>query len=66
MTENVKQALADLVHTLPDDCTWDDVMYRIYVKQKIATGIQAAENGEVIAHDEVFAEFEDNDSNSVD
>ena len=56
MPENIKQALSEMLQTLPDDCTWDDVMYQIYVRQKIADGLAAAESGNVVDHDEVFAE----------
>ena len=66
MAENIKQALTEMLETLPDDCTWDDVMYQITVRQKIAVGLAAAESGNVVDHDEVFAEFEDNDSHPVD
>ena len=66
MAENIKQALTEMLETLPDDCTWDDVMYQIYVRQKIADGLAAAESGNVVDHDEVFAEFEDNDSHPMD
>ena len=66
MSENIKQALTEMLETLPDDCTWDDVMYQITVRQKIADGLAAAESGNVVDHDEVFAEFEDNDSHPVD
>ena len=31
----IKEALLELAAKLPEDCTWDDVMYRIYVLQKI-------------------------------
>jgi predicted transcriptional regulator len=56
MAENIKQALSEMLQTLPDGCTWNDVMYRIYVRQKIANGLAAAESGNVVDHDEVFAE----------
>ena len=34
----VKEEVQRLVETLPDDATWDTVMYEIYVRQKIAMG----------------------------
>lgn len=56
---NVREELLKLAERLPYDCTWDDVMYWIYVRQKIEEGIRDAEEGRVIPHEEVFAEFED-------
>jgi predicted transcriptional regulator len=54
----VKEALLELAKDLPNECTWDDVMYRIYVRQKIEAGLRDAEEGRLIPHDEVFKEFE--------
>jgi predicted transcriptional regulator len=59
---NVKQALMELTKSLPDDCTWDDVMYRIYVRQKIENAMKEADAGNLIDHEEVFKEFEDEHS----
>jgi predicted transcriptional regulator len=53
----VKEAVLELAKRLPDECTWDDVMYRIYVRQKIEAGIKDAHEGRVVPHDEVFEEF---------
>ncbi len=38
----VKEEAAQLVERLSDHATWDDLMYRIYVHQKAATGQQPA------------------------
>jgi len=47
-----KQAL-EMIRKLPDKATWDDIMYEIYVRKKIARGIEAADDGRVIQHEEV-------------
>ena len=57
MTKNVKQALVDFVHQLPEECSWDDVMQLAYVRQKIERGLQDEEEGRLVSHDEVFEEF---------
>jgi predicted transcriptional regulator len=54
----VKESLVELVQRLPEECTWDDVMYQIYVRQKIEESIQEADEGKLIPHEEVFREFE--------
>lgn len=54
----VKQAVLELAKALPDECTWDDVMYRIYVRQKIEAGLNDAEEGRLFSHEEVFKEFQ--------
>lgn len=66
MPNSVKAALAEMIDHLPDDCTWDDAMYQLYVRQKINDGMRAADEGRLIDHDEVFAEFKADDAASVD
>jgi predicted transcriptional regulator len=54
---SVKQNVLEIAAQLPDDCTWDDAMYQLYVRSKIEQGIGDAEAGRVSDHDEVFEEF---------
>jgi predicted transcriptional regulator len=54
----IKEAVLELARRLPDECTWDDVMYQIYVRQKIEAGIKDADEGRTVSHEEVFEEFE--------
>jgi hypothetical protein len=53
----VKQEAKRLVDELPDDATWDDLMYTIYVRQSIEAGIRDADAGRVLSVDEVRARF---------
>jgi predicted transcriptional regulator len=55
---SVKEAVLELVKNLPDECTWEDVMYRIYVRKKIEAGLDDVAAGRETDHDEVFKEFE--------
>jgi hypothetical protein len=41
---DVKAAARETLELLPDDTTWDDVIYRMYVRQKIEAGLAAAGN----------------------
>lgn len=59
VTQTVKQTVLDLVQKLPEECTWDDVMYEIYVRQKIEAGLRDVEEGRTTPHEEVFKEFEE-------
>ena len=54
----VKESVLEVAARLPDGCTWDDVMYQLYVRQKIEAGIQDADAGRTTPHDEVFKEYE--------
>jgi predicted transcriptional regulator len=42
---------------VPEKATWDDIMYEIYVRKKIAEGIKDADEGRVIPHEEVKKRF---------
>jgi hypothetical protein len=54
---NVKQAVLELAQRLPEECTWDEVMYQIYVRQKIEAGLKDVEEGRTVTHKEVFEEY---------
>jgi len=56
-----KQAALELLNKLPDECTWDDIMSELFVRQKIEAGIADADAGHVVSHEEVFAELSRDD-----
>ena len=56
-----KQAALELLNKLPDECTWDDIMSELFVRQKIEAGIADADAGRVVSHEEVFAELSRDD-----
>jgi predicted transcriptional regulator len=49
----VKEEAKKLIDKLPDNATWDDIMYELYVKKKITAGLKAAEEGRAVSHEEV-------------
>jgi predicted transcriptional regulator len=53
----VKKQALEMMKKLPKQSTWDDIMYEIYVRKKIETGIQAADEGKVVPHDAVKKRF---------
>lgn len=54
---SVKEAAQAIIDQLPDEATWDDLMYELYVKQKIETGLADIEAGRTVAHEDVKAEL---------
>jgi hypothetical protein len=44
-TRNIKQEAHKLVENLPEDATWEDLMYEIYVRQAIDAGLDDCEAG---------------------
>ena len=59
---SVKEAARDVIERLRDDATWDDLMYELYVKQKIEQGIADVEAQRVVPHERVRTELLDRDS----
>jgi len=53
----IKESLLEIARLLPEQCTWDEVMYQIYVRQKIDAGLRDLDEGRSVDHDEVFDEF---------
>ncbi len=54
---NVKQQVHELVDHLPDDATWDDVMYRIAVRRSIEIGLRESETGQGVDTKTLRKEF---------
>ena len=48
-----KQAAKDLIEHLPDQASWNDIMYELYVKQKIEAGLKSVAEGRTVPHEEV-------------
>ncbi|MBC7369620.1 MAG: hypothetical protein H7343_22860 [Undibacterium sp.] len=53
----VKTEAIKLVRGLPASSTWDDLMYRIYVRQKIEAGLADFRSGRVHTHASIRKEF---------
>jgi predicted transcriptional regulator len=52
MPVTAKQLLRDAVEQLPDDATVEDAMDRLYFLSKVARGLEAADRGDVVSHEE--------------
>lgn len=57
LSGRIKTEAHRLIDALPDDATWDDIMYRVYVRQCIDAGIEDADAGRVVDVDEVRRRF---------
>jgi len=53
-----KQEAIRLICSLPDKSTLEDIMYALYVRDKIDSGLMAIEGGRVLAHEDVKKRFE--------
>ncbi len=54
---NIRVEAQNLLKDIPEDATWDDLMYRIYVRQAIEAGIKDSDAGRTIDVKEVRARF---------
>jgi predicted transcriptional regulator len=54
---DIKSDAHRLIDALPSDATWDDVIYRIFVRQRIEAGIADADAGRVVDVEEVRRRF---------
>jgi len=54
---SVKQEAKKLLDHLLEEASWDDIMYRFYVRQKYERGIAAADLGDGMMHHEVTKLF---------
>ena len=55
--QSIKEQAHQLLDNLPDSATWDDVMYRIYVRQAIEAGVKDSDAGRTIDVKEVRKRF---------
>jgi hypothetical protein len=53
----VKDTVREMLDRLPDDCSFDDVLYHVYVLQKFADGARAEREGRLVPHEQVFREL---------
>ena len=55
--KDIKAAVLELVDDLPKDATWEDVMYRVYVREAIEAGRRDAAEGRLVDVGEVRRRF---------
>lgn len=53
----LKENARKIIDQLPEDATIDDLMYELYINEKIQNGLDALEKGEIVSHEEVKKRF---------
>jgi predicted transcriptional regulator len=48
-----KEDVRQLLDTLPEEASFEDIQYHIYVQQAVRRGIEAADRGELVDQDEI-------------
>jgi hypothetical protein len=55
--QELKNQTEKIIENLPEESNWEDLMYRIYVRQKIELGITDGKAGRVRTTEEIRKEF---------
>jgi len=48
----IKQEAIDCIRTLPDTADWNDILYSLYVIQKVSKGLKEAKEGKGVTTEE--------------
>ncbi len=48
-----KEEVRELLENLPEDASYEDIQYHIYVRQAIQRGVEAADRGELVEQEEI-------------
>ena len=51
--KTAKEEVKKILDTLPDDSSFEDIPYHIYVRSKIEQGLKDIEEGRVLSQEEV-------------
>jgi hypothetical protein len=49
-----KEEARKIIDSLPEQATWDDIMYQFYIKRKVEVSLKAYEEGKVVPHEDVI------------
>ena len=56
-TTTIKEEAQKMIDNLPEDVSWDDIMYQIYVRQSINAGLKDSENNNTYTVAEVREKY---------
>ena len=56
--ESLKQEALNVISKLPDTAELDDIMYRLYVIDRVRKGREAVKRGEVVSIEDLKKEIE--------
>lgn len=48
----IKEEIASMLDRLPEDASYEDVQYHLYVVEKVKNGLAAAKNGNAIPQEQ--------------
>lgn len=60
--QTARQAAKQIIDHVSDQATWDEIMYELYVKQKIEKGLNAVDEGRVLSTEDARKRLLGNES----
>jgi len=54
----LKKEVEHLLKSLPDNAGWDDLMYKIYIRQSLDQGLKDVEAGHLVSHEGIKQKFQ--------
>ena len=51
--QTAKEVTLEVLNSLPDDCTLDDIQYQLFVRRSVQRGLRDIEEGRVIPVEEM-------------
>ena len=52
--QSVKKSVLKIIENLPEDATYEQIQYEIYIDQQIEEGLEQIRNGQVISNAEAM------------
>lgn len=53
----LKKEVKNLLKELPEDSEWEDLMYKIYVRQSIEEGLNDYNENNMVSHEKIKRKF---------
>ena len=53
-----KQVAREILESLPDDCSLEEIQYRLYVRQMVEEGRHDVRKGNVVSQEEIEQDLE--------
>ena len=63
---DVKAAARSVLDSMPDDVSWDEVHYRLYVREQIEAGLADSDAGRVVDSDQIRQRLDEQRAQSSD
>lgn len=58
MASSPKQVARQILDSLPDDCSLQEIQYRLHVRQMVEEGRQDVRSGDVVSQQEIEQDLE--------